>query len=836
MTESEKETSCYSSSLIIRYAFQKNLDQIALFKGIEDKREILENRHEWIDLKTWNMLATNFENAGGDLFNAGLEITMNQVTHIQLLLLRVASLPFIISNYSKHFEKEITPLISMSVSVINKGSLDVIFAPKDLSKYSVQICKFNKGCTLATGKLKKLRNFNQTEISCATHGKHNECRYRWTWTPDPPLLERLKSFFLFRFSSQKAILAHMEETYNRLQDQYKEILGIKDFYSHIMTNMNEGILWLDGEGRVSFSNKGFCSIIRREKPEDLIGKEFKEFLADDSMRVILNEIFSSCRAKPQVPELFELMYKTSQGDERTGQTACLWVDSTQQQKPGFLLSIRDITDKRAIERKLYAVENRYRSLYENSPAIIVGVDNEGNILYANPATEQQSGYSEKELTKMHFSQLVAPPESGIDAKSLLSQRIGKVGLQEMHYRTKSGDWKSVSLATFPLFGDKWETIGLAAIGVDVTETKRLNEMLIQTQRMDLLGQMAGGLAHDFKNLLAVISGYGKLISEISTEPKVQEFAHNIMLANERAHSLTKNLLTFSRGETVKNEPFVLNEVVEEVKRLLPAILGRKIRLMVETPEKRFSVKGDSGKIHQCLLNLCINARDAMSQKESGMVTIRIKQEADPLWVMLEVEDTGPGIPPDIIGRIFDPFFTTKKKGEGTGLGLSVVYGIVKSHGGDISVDSRPGEGCTFSIRLPLLHSEEISAAAATLPSGEKAILIIVIDNDVVSRNYCAQIMGRQGYPVVQFSSIQETATWFDAHPKTEAIALIPAVFAAEAPRLTGLTEAITPIWIAEANGTVPQTRYPTLRRPFPPAALIETVRETRRMRDKNKPS
>ena len=828
------EISCYITSLFLKYAQQKGFNLNILLNGIENKKDILENPHEWIDLATLNQLIKNFERMGGDLYNAGIEITENQVSHFQLMFLKVAPLIFIINNYSKIFEKKICPLVLLNFERKGKGILDIIFTPKDRSKYSPQICDFNRGCSAATGRLKRLRGFKNTEITCAARSDAPECRYRWTWDPDPPIFERLKSFFIFRFSSQKAILAHMEETYNHLQDQYKEILGIKDFYSHIMTNMNEGILWLDSDGKVSFANKGFCSIMQREKPEDLINKEFNEFLADESMSVILFEVFASCRAKPQIPELFELNYKTSKGTIRVGQTACLWVDSTQQQKPGYLLSIRDITDKRAIERKLYAVENRYRSLYENSPAIIVGIDNDGNILYANPAMEDQSGYSEKELTKMHFSQLVAPEGSGVDSKALLAQRLGKIGLQEMHYRTKSGEWKSVALATFPLYGDKWDVIGLGAIGVDVTETKRLNEMLIQTQRMDLLGQMAGGLAHDFKNLLAVISGYGKLISEISTEPKVQEFANSILLANDRANSLTKNLLTFSRGETVKNEPFVLNEVVEEVKKLLPAILGRKIKLMVELPDKHFSVKGDSGKIHQCLLNLCINARDALLQKEDGggAVIIRIKHDTNPLWVLLEVEDTGPGIPPDIIARIYDPFFTTKKKGEGTGLGLSVVYGIVKTHGGDILVDSRPSEGATFTIRLPILHVEALKPGSATLAASDNVPLIIVIDNDVVSRNYCAQILGRQGYPVVQFSSMQETEIWLKAHPKTGAIALIPAIYAVEALQLPLSIEAITPIWIIENDNTVPQGPYLTLKRPFPPAALVETVRETQLLRGK----
>jgi PAS domain S-box-containing protein len=825
--EIKKEASCYSTSLLIKHAQSEHITTGDLFKGLEEKKYILENRHEWIDMASWIRFFKNYENAGGDLFNAGIEITIRQVSHFQLLFLNVASLPFIIRNISNHFETTIAKTISCKVEHINNGILDIIFIPKHDSPYSTQNCDFNRGCTYATAKLKQLRNLTLTEITCAARSDAHECRYRVTWTPDPPILERLKNFFLFRFSSQKAILAHMEETYNRLQDQYKEILGIKDFYSHIMTNMHEGVLWLDAEAKVSFANKGFCSIVHKEKPEDLIGKEFNEFLTDESMSAILYEVFASCRAKPQIPEIFEISYTTSKGTARVGQTACLWVDSTQQQKPGYLLSIRDITDKRAIERKLYAVENRYRSLYENSPAIIVGIDNDGNILYANPAMEEQSGYSEKELAKMHFSQLVAPEGSGIDPKIILAKRIGKVGLQEMHYRTKSGEWKSVALATFPLFGEKWEVIGLGAIGVDVTETKRLNEMLIQTQRMDLLGQMAGGLAHDFRNLLAVISGYGKLISEISTEPKIQEFANNILLANDRANSLTKNLLTFSRGETVKNEPFILNEVVEEVKKLLPAILGRKIRLLVELPDKRFTVKGDAGKIHQCLLNLCINARDALVHKEDGgTVIIRIKHDTNPLWVLLEVEDTGIGIPPDIIARIFDPFFTTKKKGEGTGLGLSVVYGIVKTHGGDILVDSRPGEGATFTIRLPLLHVETSSAGVTTLVAGDKVPLIIVIDNDAVFRNHCAQILGRQGYPVVQFSSLQETATWLNAHPEKGAIALIPAVFFVEALKLPLPADAIAPIWIIENGDTVPQSPYLSLKRPFSPTALVETIRET----------
>jgi PAS domain S-box-containing protein len=820
-----KEVSCYSTALLIKYALEHNLDHSVLFSGIECELRLLQNHHEWTSMDLVIQLMKNFERAGGNLFEAGIEITKKQTTNIQLLFLKVFSIPIIISKISDFFSSKICSTVTVHTEKKSEGFVDVVFSPKTGSAYSKQICDFDRGCTYATLALKRLRNFQLTEVTCAANHNVHECRYRLTWTPDPPILERLKNFFIVSLFSQKQILAHMEETYNHLQDQYREILGIKDFYSHIMSNMNEGVLWLDADGMVSFANKGFCLFTEKDKPEDVVGSDFRETLADN-MQGTLSEILTSCRSKPGVPCHFELKYKTAKNEERLGQTVCLWVDSAAPQKPGFLLSIRDITEKRAMENKLFAVENRYRTLYENSPAIIVGIDNYGKILYANPAMAEQSGYTEEELKNMYFTELLAPSaDSHIDANTILSGLKGRVGLQETHYRTKSGKWNSVALATFPLFNDKCEEIGLGTIGVDVTETKRLNEMLIQTQRMDLLGQMAGGLAHDFKNLLTVISGYGKMIDEKSTEPKIREFANNIMLANERAFSLTKNLLTFSRGETVKNEPFVVNDVMEEVEKLLPAILGSKVQFTAIVPDDTFTVRGDAGKINQCLLNLCINARDAIvGTGKVGSVTMRLIPDNDPEWILLKVEDTGPGIPPDIIGRIFDPFFSTKKKGEGTGLGLSVVYGIVKSHGGDITVDSRPGDGTTFTIRLPLLSanrplSETIKASEAEKP------MVIVIETDMVFRNYCSQILGRKGYQVLQFALVRETAEWLHNKVNTKAIVLVPVVSADEVMNLPGFNSDLTPLWIAEEDEVVPESLHPCLRRPFPPAALVANIRE-----------
>ena len=458
MRNMPKEVSCYGTSLIIKHAIQRDFNKRVLFEGVENSADLLQNRHEWITMDLWIQLMKNFELAGGDLFKAGAEIAKEQVTHFQLFFLQVASIPFIIAKISGFFEAAICNAVSIKVDQKSKGSLDIIFTPKNGFKYSSQACDFDRGCTFGTLQLKRLRNLQFSEITCAARSDAPECRYRATWTPDPPLLDRFKSFFYFHFRTQKAILGHMEENYTRLEDQYKEIAGIKDFYSHIMANMSEGIAWLDDDLKISFVNKGFLSLVRCSDDETgFFGRGFMTFLANDTAQALGSELFSQCREKPKSAETTELLYKASDGAERLGQTTCLWVESPQQ-KPGFLLSIRDITEKRDIERKLYAVENRYRSLYENSPAMIIGVDKSGYILYANPAMEEQSGYGEKELKKMHYSDLVVPSGSNADDR-LLEQRLGKVGLQEMHYKTKSGDWKSVALATFPLFDENWETIG-----------------------------------------------------------------------------------------------------------------------------------------------------------------------------------------------------------------------------------------------------------------------------------------------------------------------------------------------------------------------------------------
>ncbi|MBN1128299.1 MAG: hypothetical protein JXA71_04900, partial [Chitinispirillaceae bacterium] len=216
------ETSCYSSSALIKYAEQHGFKRDILFKGIESKAEILQNRHEWIDLHSWSALAKNFETCGGNLFDAGMELTENQAAYFPLLFLKIASMRMILKNYSRIYKKKISPLISLTIKESSRGVIDVFFTPKDRLKYSSQICDFNRGCTFAAGRLKNLREVHITEITCAARSESPYCHYQLTWTPLPGIIQRIKDSLYFRFRSQKAILAHMEETYNNLQAQYNE--------------------------------------------------------------------------------------------------------------------------------------------------------------------------------------------------------------------------------------------------------------------------------------------------------------------------------------------------------------------------------------------------------------------------------------------------------------------------------------------------------------------------------------------------------------------------------------------------------------------------------------
>jgi PAS domain S-box-containing protein len=427
---------------------------------------------------------------------------------------------------------------------------------------------------------------------------------------------------------------------------------------------------------------------------------------------------------------------------------------------------------------------------------------------------KQSGYTEQELLGMHFGNLVAP-NAEFDVNRLFTRLVSaESNLQETHYRTKKGEWKSVALNTYPIYDDNEQVAGIAAIGIDITETKRLNEILIHTQRMDTLGKMASGLAHDFKNVLTIVNGYARLIADKAEDSKLTTWAEAILVAGERATTLTKNLLTFGKGEVVEQKEFVINDLIREVEQMLPPILKSGVMLDVVLPEQACNVLGDSGKIHQCILNLCINARDAMAGRQNSKISIKLTTKSGKH--LIAVQDNGTGIPPDIIDKIFDPFFSTKKKGDGTGLGLSVVYGIVKSHNGEIIVNSRPGEGATFTISLPAMKANGAGAS-------QKQKKILILESDEITANYYADILKSSGYEAVSIPDISLAAENLGSNGNSVSatiIALKPdtatVAWRLEHPELKT-------IWIVDGH-VPPVATDAVVSRPVVPAALLDAAK------------
>ncbi|MFW5775445.1 MAG: PAS domain S-box protein, partial [Chitinivibrionales bacterium] len=752
------------------------------------------------------------------LYDIGYAVTREQFSSFQLFYMKITPLPAIVQKINSLFEKSIHKGLIAQACIIGPGRGQISFTPKKHASYSTQICDFNRGCVHGVISLKGYRNIEVKELQCAARDSNPSCIIEFSWTPQPTLIESLKNFFLFRVRNHHAIVRHMEENHGRLQQQYAEILSMRDFYSHMMENLKESIVWLNAEGIIEFSNNSF-SVLTGVSPSDSAGEAFADFAADQPDAELFHEAIAECREKRSSTTV-EISLRRTDGERRVGEATIKWVIA-QHRPGGFILSIRDITESKQMQQRLQLAEDKYRSLYENSPALIVGIDLRGFIIYANPAMVEQSEYSEQELRSMHFGSLVAPDVS-VDTDRIFDTILHQPSrLQEVHFRTKRGQWKTIAFNSYQIFDDNGLG-GIAGIGVDITETKRLNEQLIKTQRMELLGQMAGGLAHDFRNIMTAITGYAQIIKTQSSEGKTHEHADVILGAACRAGDLVNKLLSFSRGDKVEMKEFDLCEVVREAGALIRGSSPSCIKVETKTPDKKIEIIGDATKIHQCLLNLGINARDAIGTFSPGTITVVLELPLDDENnVRIMVEDTGEGISPDMVERIFDPFFSTKVKKEGTGLGLSVVYGIVKAHGGTITVASHPGEGTTFEIVLP------VNVARKTMKPVDKKIAVFAEDR--VFRGFCLDILTSYGLGACSFNDMGRICAWLEKQ-QGKSICIVADVSLPDISQagfvnsVRKIHHGVSIVWVGSEQKTVTDgnTRY--LPKPFSPADLIRTVR------------
>ena len=426
----------------------------------------------------------------------------------------------------------------------------------------------------------------------------------------------------------------------------------------------------------------------------------------------------------------------------------------------------DVTERKRSEDALKVSEDRYRDLVENAIDIIYVHDLEGNYTSVNKAAERITGYARREILGMNMREILAPEYLEPSAQMLASKLDGSENTSyEVEVIAKTGRRITLEVNT-RLMLVNGRPVGVQGIARDITERKLLEEKYRQSQKLEAIGMLAGGIAHDFNNLLTAIAGYSEItLAKMPASDPLRPNIQEIKEVGERASALTHQLLAFSRKQVLKPVVHNLNSVLRGIDAMLRRIIRENVELELDLDDELNSIEADPGQLEQVIVNLAVNAQDAMPAGGRLMISTRNILVTDPgdvpgvmlstgAWVKTTVCDSGEGIDKEMLGRIFEPFFTTKSPGKGSGLGLSTVHGIVKQSGGEIVVNSSRGEGTTFEIYLPAARpaSVERKVIADTEADAAGHETILVVEDDDSVRRLVREILAQNGYEVLEAAS------------------------------------------------------------------------------------
>jgi PAS domain S-box-containing protein len=621
----------------------------------------------------------------------------------------------------------------------------------------------------------------------------------------------------------------------------------KDFVENLIQTANVIFLQLDVAGNVQRFNKAAEDISGYTRSE-VEGKHWSLLVPQERYANVWEE-FSRITLRGGVPGVFENPIVTKHDEDRQ----ILWKNSVVREGDDIVGTISfgiDITERKRAEES----QARLVTAVEQSIDTIVITDANGTILYANPAFEKTSGYTRKEAVGQNPRIL----KSGRHDAEFYHQIWAVLGRGEVWSgrlinKKKDGTLYEEDATISPVRDAAGKVVNYVAVKRDITHEAQLEAQLRQSQKMDAVGQLAGGVAHDFNNMLAIIRGNAELLlmdeAQFSAEAKVG--LEHVVEASERAANLTRQLLAFSRKQVLQPQPLVLNEVIANLTKMLKRVIGENIDLQCHYAALLPYVQADTGMMEQVILNLVVNARDAMPQGGQLRVTTeqtrldeahaRLNPEARAgEFVCLGVSDTGTGIALDVLPRLFEPFFTTKEVGKGTGLGLATVYGIVKQHQGWIEVFSQVGEGSTFKVFLPSVPTPARLAAATDteleVRGGTEVILLVEDDHAV--RSTARRVLERKGYTIREATNGREALEQWHRHAGEIALLLTDILMPEEmtgrdlAQRLLeqmpGLKVIFMSGYSADLMGKntdfIRKSRSRFLQKPCSSRTLLETVR------------
>lgn len=613
-----------------------------------------------------------------------------------------------------------------------------------------------------------------------------------------------------------------------------------------MDSAPEGISMLGENGEYIYANAAYARMMGYDGPEAIVGVHWEK---------IYNP--------PDIAPLRERIRESLQGEGR-------WFGQINiRRRDGTVIPVEmaitmlangvtacvghDISERKEAEKARADAENKYRTLVEQVAAIsyIAELGLRGAWQYVSPQIEAITGYSQEEwlANSQDWIRHIPKEDHGVIEAAEEASLRGERFQAEYRIVRKDGAVIWVNDTAVVVSGSYSHPV-MEGIIVDITERKLLENQLQQSRRMEAVGRLAGGIAHDFNNLLTIIKGYAELaLQRNAIQPELRADVMQIENASERASALIRQLLAFSRRQVLQPKVLDLNSIVQGLDKLLARAMGEQIEMVTRCGTKVGNVKADPAQIEQVIMNLVVNARDAMPK--GGQLTVEtcnvdldstyardhvtVKPGA---YVMLAVSDTGMGMQPETVAHIFEPFFTTKESGQGTGLGLSTVYGIVKQSGGYIWVYSEPGKGTTFKVYLPRVRERaEFKSVAAEIPgTGRGSETILLVEDEEAVRELASRILSAKGYSVVSARSSAEAEEFLAKHDGEIHLLLTDMVMpgsggrelaktiSARHPRtrvlyMSGYTDNVL------AQGGVLEEGVAFLQKPFTPSALVQKVRD-----------
>ena len=613
----------------------------------------------------------------------------------------------------------------------------------------------------------------------------------------------------------------------------------------IFENSLQCFVLVDREGTVQAFNRTADEWLRKLRGRRLgEGERISEFLPGTSATLTAAQEGEVHRREWAIPDI--------EGELRWFETSDVPIVDDAGQVIGVCLSAVNIDERKHAEHTLRESEARYRDLFDNASDLVCMTDLGGSFVYVNRAWHDATGYSDEELRRMRLADLVQPEQYASLADAYARVLAGEtVGHLDLAFLTRGGSAIAVEGSASSVIKDG-NPVMVRGIWRDVTERKRVDEQLRRAERMQAAGQLAGGVAHEVNNMMTGVIGFGSfLLRSLELDDPRRADVDEIMKAGNRAADVTRQLLAFTRQQFRRPEVVEINPVIAGIERMLRRSLGDDHELVLRLRDGAGRVRVDRSQLEQVLVNLVLNARDAIEGRgRLSIETDRVMIDADYAgrhelvtvpggpYVLLAVSDTGCGMSPEVQARMFEPFFTTKPVGQGTGLGLSTVYGIVKQSDGFVWAYSEPGRGTTFKIYLPeaTLPPPAVRPAATNGDRRGAGETILVVEDEAMVRVLAVRCLTEHGYRVVEARTSGEALAYVQENPGSVDLVLsdvvMPMMGGRElSQRLARVAPALPVLFMSGYTGEDVVRRglldagAPFEQKPFSPESLARKVRE-----------